>query len=75
MAATDTPATASTERDTEYDADTEALRALVDGFEDGLARIDQTPGMSPGDQLATLAVAGVRALLPMLRDELDRRLA
>lgn len=61
--------------DVERDPDTEMLDALVTALGDALALIDQRPALPPGEQLAALAVAAVRGLMPILRDELDRRLA
>lgn len=62
--------------DDEYDQDTEMLAAAVTALEGALAAIDNpNRSMPPGEQLATLAVAGVRALVPLLRDEVDRRQA
>lgn len=58
-----------------YDADTRLLASVVGALDASLALIDARPGLTPGEQLATIAVGAVRALVPALHDELDRRLA
>lgn len=51
------------------------LDAFVTAIDDGLARLDADTLLGPGEQLATLAVAGVRALAPLLRVQLDESIA
>lgn len=58
-----------------YDEDTRLLASVVGALDASLALIDARPGLTPGEQLATIAVGAVRALVPALHDELDRRLA
>jgi hypothetical protein len=54
--------------------DLELLDAVVTNLAGALDKIDGDSLLSPGEQLAVLAVAVVRGVLPLLRQERDAQL-